>query len=144
MPNRRFAALVAGAFLAASPALAGLGRPSATNVDGVPTLSGGVGEDERKTLEAIDDHYNLKLVFAVDGGALVSDVEIAVTNADGLVLLDTTAGGPWFYAQLPKGEYGIAAEKDGTSVERRVRVGWGSQTTVEFDWDEDDLRTASR
>jgi hypothetical protein len=58
--------------------------------------------------------------------------------------MDTVAGGPWFYAQLPKGEYDIVAIKDGKSIERHVRLGWGRQTTVAFDdWREQDLRTAA-
>jgi hypothetical protein len=145
MRNQGLAACAAGMiFLCASTAFGGLGRPTVKNLDGVPTLSGGVGEDERKAIEAIDDHFNLKLVFSLDSGLLVSDVAVTLSDAEGRVLVDTTTSGPWFYAQVPKGEYTIVASKDGKALEQRVKVGWGRLTTVKFDdWSERDLRAAS-
>ena len=145
MRNQGMAAVAAGMiFVWSSIAVAGLGRPTVKNLDGVPTLSGGVGEDERRVIEAIDDHFNLKMVFSLDRGQLVSDVGVAVTDAEGHVLVDTIASGPWFYAQLPKGEYTVVATKDGNALERHVKVGWGRQTTIVFDdWSERDLRSAS-
>ena len=145
MRNLPAAASAASVLFAFVPARAGLGRPTAKNVGGVPTLTGGVGEEERRTLEAIDDRYNLKLVFSLDRGALLSDVDVSITDGADHMLLETTAGGPWFYAQLPRGRYTVVAQKDGKALEREVQVGWGRQTTVVFDdWAARDLRTSSR
>src|SRR5688500_9081932 len=78
-------ALAVLALLSVTPVFAGLGRPTAQNVGGVPTLSGGIGEDERRLLDAVDDKFNLKLVFALDRSAaptpgapapLLSDVDV--------------------------------------------------------------------
>ena len=154
MKIRTLSTLAAFALLSAAPVFAGLGRPTAQNVGGVPTLSGGIGEEERRLLEAVDDKFNLKLVFALDRSAaptsgapapLLSDVDVTITDDDDRVLLETTAGGPWFYAQLPRGRYKVVAQKDGTALERTVQVGWGRQTTILFDdWDARDLRASSR
>jgi hypothetical protein len=154
MEIRPISAIAAFALLSVAPAFAGLGRPTTQNVGGVPTLSGGIGEEERRQLEAIDDKFNLKLVFALDRSAaptpggpapLLSDVDVTISDSQDRVLLQTMAGGPWFYAQLPRGRYDVVVQKDGTALERKVEVGWGRQTTILFDdWDARDLRASSR
>ena len=70
---------------------------------GVSYVCGGIGTDSINRLSSLAGDFNLKLVFALNSGAYVSDVRVAIANAAGKTLLDTTSEGPWFLTRLPAG-----------------------------------------
>jgi hypothetical protein len=42
-------------------------------------------------------------------------------------VVDTVASGPWFYAQLPAGEYAVTATSEGKLLTQRIAIkdnGW--------------------
>ena len=89
----------------------------------VPHISGGVGYDERAQMEAVKSQYNLRLLFAISGsGSYLSSVGVKIQDARGATLLDATSNGPWFYAQLPPGTYGLTLDNQGQIQTRRVSV----------------------
>jgi hypothetical protein len=99
-------------------------------------VSGGVGEDSRERLDALKD-FKLKLVFAASSGAYLSSVQVDIADAAGKLLLQTTADGPIFLADLPPGRYRVAASFAGKRIERRIAVAAGKHSarqTLHFHW----------
>ena len=74
---------------------------------------GGVGSDEREALEERAKGYNVKLIFAEKRGDFVSGVSLQITTAQGAVIAALKVEGPWFYIQLPQGNYSIRARLRG-------------------------------
>lgn len=130
---RGFAAILMGS-TALLPAVHAYSDNVVTNASGVSYVSGGIGTDSIDRLSAIAKDFNLKLVFALTSGAYVSDVRVAIADATGKTLLDTTSDGPWFLTRLPAGNYQIVATFAGNTVQRHVAVGAAKLRTVDFRW----------
>jgi len=101
---------------------------------GVSYVSGGVGTDSIDHLSSLAGNFNLKLVFALNSGSYVSDVKVAIADAAGRTLLDTTSDGPWLLTRLPAGNYQIVATFAGNAVRRQATVGAAKLRTVDFRW----------
>ena len=101
---------------------------------GVSYVSGGVGTDSIDRLNSLASDFNLKLVFALKSGEYVSGVRVAIADAAGKTLLDTTSEGPWFLTKLPVGNYQIVATFAGNAVKRQVAVGAAKLRTIDFRW----------
>lgn len=110
---------------------AGAASPAATGA--IPHVSGGIGEGEQQQLLARQREYNLKLVFTLNEGNYIADVNVAVKDKSGKTVLEDIAGGPFFLAKLPAGQYSVAATYDGKTVTRKVSVGGGLHTE-QFRW----------
>ena len=67
--------------------------------------------------------YNLHLAFANKNGEFLADVRLAIRDADGMVVLRALSDRPYYFAQLPEGNYEVAAEFGGATRTRSVRVG---------------------
>jgi hypothetical protein len=80
---------------------------------GFQYLFGGISSDEREAMEERAKGYNLKLVFAEKRGAFVSGVTVTIANAKGAEIAALKTEGPWFYIQLPPGDYSIKARLRG-------------------------------
>jgi hypothetical protein len=101
---------------------------------GVTYVSGGVGKESIDRLSSLARDFNLKLVFAMKSGAYVSGVRVAIADAAGKMLLDTTSEGPWFLAKLPAGNYQVVANFEGTALKKQVAIGAARLRTVDFRW----------
>ena len=134
---KRFVLFVAVLAVAGS-AVAQLALQSA---NGIRYASGGIGESERDELMLVLPDYNLKLVAAAQkSGAFLSDVRLAVLDASGAKVLETTLDGPWFVARFPPGRYtlelahGTVAQKRAVTIPaqgRRVEyVYWAEPTAT--------------
>ena len=80
---------------------------------GYPYLFGGVSSDEREAMEERAKGYNVKLVFAEKRGAFVSGVTLAISTTKGAEITSQKTDGPWFYIQLPPGDYSVKATLKG-------------------------------
>ena len=80
---------------------------------GFPYLFGGVGSDEREAMEERAKGYNLKLIFAEKRGAFISGVTVVIASAKGAEIASLMTEGPWFYIQLPPGDYSVKASFKG-------------------------------
>ena len=98
---------------------------------GIKYMAGGVGIDQRAAMDRMDKIYNLKLVFAEPSGPYLASVKVAIENASGEKLIQTTDNGPWFFAKLPDGKYRIVATFRGEKQVREVEIGQGLQTVTE-------------
>lgn len=106
--------------------------------EGVPWLSGGVGEVERQAITATAARdYNLKLEFARADGSYLSNVDVVVSDANGQAVATVTSSGPWLLLDLPAGGYRVRAGIEGRpSFEQAVNVaGSGMQTVVFNRWE---------
>lgn len=104
------------------------------NTGGIAHASGGVGADSIDQLNAITGNFNLKLVFALQSGNYVSDVQVVIADAQGKTVLDALSAGPWFLAKLPAGQYQVVATFGGKAVKRQVKIGKARLQSVDFRW----------
>ena len=100
-----------------------------------PYLTGGIGDEERESLQSRAGSYNLQLLFAVKvSGEYLASVRVAITAADGRPVLAAEGAGPWFYAQLPAGRYQLAVETNAIRQTRWVTIDSGKTTKAYFYW----------
>ncbi|MGH7808948.1 MAG: hypothetical protein ACREP5_01600, partial [Candidatus Binatia bacterium] len=103
---------------------------------GYPYLFGGVGTEEREAMEERAKGYNLKLVFAEKRGAFISGAVVMIATAKGDEIDMMTVKGPWFYIQLPAGDYSIKATFKGQTKQiTKLTVPKGKRVQQGFIWD---------
>ncbi|WP_300754340.1 carboxypeptidase-like regulatory domain-containing protein [Janthinobacterium sp.] len=103
----------------------------------VEYLSGGIGLDESTAIKNASRQWPLSLVFSVQAAGraqFASDVKLEVRDAKGVVVLQTTASGPYLLARLAPGSYSLHASLAGKTLERKVEVKAGSSARVELVW----------
>jgi hypothetical protein len=100
----------------------------------VPTVSGGVSLNARDNLRSQAPDHNVKMVFSLNTGNYVSDVQVKVTDAAGRTVIDDTSNGPWLMAKLPPGSYTATATYNGTPVTQRFSIGKSGIRTANFRW----------
>lgn len=104
---------------------------------GIAFVSGGFGSEERDQLHAMQDRFTLKLVFALDSGSYLADVNVRIMDRHGNTLLETRTNGPILMANLAAGNYTVVADRDNSEKERTVSVRSGGTTEVTFTWPAD-------
>ena len=97
-------------------------------------VSGGVSVNARDNMRAQTPPHNLKMVFALNTGNYVSDVQVKVTDKSGKVVLEDISNGPWLFANLPAGTYTATATYNGTPMTQKVTVARGGARTAQFRW----------
>lgn len=91
--------------------------------NGVTYLCGGVGQEEASYLKGEARNHDLMLTFAAHNGEYLADVNVAIDDAKGNPVLQTTCDGPMMLVDLPKGgAYRIHAEANGYALNRTVNV----------------------
>ncbi len=70
-------------------------------------VTGGIGDDERSSIESAKGDYNLHVMSASINGAFVGDARVVVSTG-GKEMLNVVAG-PLLYAKLPAGNYSLEA-----------------------------------
>jgi hypothetical protein len=97
--------------------------------DGIEYVTGGIGvEAQERFSELAKDRFNLKLVFTLNEGNYIADVNVAVKDARGGTVVEEMADGPYFLAKIPRGRYTVTATYDGKTVTRTMQVGDGLRT----------------
>jgi len=99
-----------------------------------PVISGGVSLNARDNLRAQERDANLKMVFALNTGNYVSDVQVKVVDSKGKVVIDDVSNGPWVLAKLPAGSYTATATYNGKPVTQKFSVGKSGMKTAHFRW----------
>lgn len=100
----------------------------------IPYRSGGVGEGGRAAIEAVQDQYSLKLVFAYTNGEFLAEVKVVITDAADNTLVATDTDGPWLLVALPAGRYRVAATVNGETKTESVTVPARGLKTVNMQW----------
>jgi len=142
--NRRFerctiaAAMTLGTFaLAGVLSTAQAAMPPVQHQGAIEYVSGGIGIDESESMKAASSSYPLALTFAAQRGGkadYVADVTVAIRDAQGKAVLQTTAQGPYMLVKLPAGNYRISATFDGKAQEREVTVQGSGTARAMFEW----------
>ena len=101
---------------------------------GGAAVSGGVSVNARDNLRSNTPPHNVKMVFALNTGNYVSDVQVKVTDRAGKVVVDDISNGPWLYAKLPPGNYTATATYNGSPMTHRFSVGKSGVRTAQFRW----------
>lgn len=132
----RFQRLVFDLASAAGITLVLSGSVGADNHTGVEVafITGGVGASGRSEIEAVQDQYSLKLVFAYTNGDFLAEVKVVIRDAAGNTLVSTDADGPWLLVKLPAGSYQVAATVDGETKTEQVSVPASGLKTVNMLW----------
>lgn len=104
-----------------------------TSGTAVKFVAGEVGENAEARIKAVQQNFNLKLVFTLVEGNYLADVDVAIRDAGGKTLLQHLVPGPFLLAQLPSGVYEVTASYEGKPHTRKVRVG-NRLTTEYFRW----------
>lgn len=102
--------------------------------DGVAYIAGGVGESGRAEINAVQDQYSLKLVFAYTNGEFLAEVGVVITDSAGTTLVATDADGPWLLVDLAAGTYKVEATVNGETKAERVTVPASGLKTVNMQW----------
>jgi len=101
----------------------------------VSFISGGVGSDEQKAMQAVRAKYNLCLLFSEKGtGEYLSGVKVNIANPGGHTFLETVSDGPMLFAKLKPGRYVVTVDQAGHLVQRTAAVGVEQKTSLSFTW----------
>ena len=102
--------------------------------NGIPFLSGGIGDEEREAIERARKDYNVKIVLTETAGAYISNVNLEIATILGEPILALSGAGPLVLIQLPPGTYLITADYDGRKTQRSFDVKDYSAQTVVVAW----------
>jgi hypothetical protein len=101
---------------------------------GIRYVSGGIGVNGRDELNALSHQFNLRLLFAMQAGNYLADVQVNIIDARGETVLSAKSEGPWFFAQLPPGAYTVDVDALGQTQGQTVRIGGARQSRLNFYW----------
>jgi hypothetical protein len=96
-------------------------------------VTGGIGDDERNAMKAMEKDYDLRVMSASRSGAFVGDTKINIMSSNGGPVL-TTVAGPLFYADLPNGKYVVEAGNEGQTKRQNVVIAHGKPVYVHLSW----------
>ena len=107
-------------------------QPGSSN--GIPYLSGGIGDEELEEIDRARPNYNTRLVLAEASGAYVSNVTLKIATVLGEPIISLSGTGPLLLLQLPPGSYLINATYEGRTVQKRFDVRDDAAGTVSVLW----------
>ncbi|WP_321943467.1 peptidase associated/transthyretin-like domain-containing protein [Paraburkholderia tropica] len=112
----------------------GGGMPQVQQQGDVSYVSGGVGQDESKALQAAQRSWPLSLCFTGRNAEFLADVRVQLTNAHGASVLDTTSRGPYMLVRVRPGRYTVHASHNGVEKTSTVTVGSNGSARAAFVW----------
>ncbi len=96
-------------------------------------ITGGVGDEERASLESSKGQYNLWVMSASKSGEFIGETQLNLLDNKGQSLLSVTAG-PLFYAKLPPGRYTIQASAHGLAKTQKIAVDRNKPSSIHLSW----------
>jgi len=103
--------------------------------EGVPHLSGGVGDEEMLAMRERAADFNLRLLFAdKTTGHYLAAVKVRIDDAQGRQILEAKADGPLFYAKLAAGRYRLTVTANGEQQMRPITIRPGLPAEAVFYW----------
>ena len=100
-------------------------------------MSGGIGSDEAAAMRREESKYPLSLEFVEHGasrGEHLAGISVTIKDAKGGTNLTTVAGGPYFLAKLPPGDYKVTAARDGQAKTQDVVIAANKPERLVFVW----------
>ena len=119
--------------LSISTASADVNVPAVQEQNGISFVSGGVGEEEKAALKALEHSYNLRITSTDKAGRFSGDTRIRVSDMQKHELVDVTAG-PFFYFNMPKGRYVVEGLNNNQTKQQTVVIAGGKLVSIHFTW----------
>ena len=112
--------------------------PDARSMNGIRFITGGIGSDVSKAMQAEAKQWPLLIEFSQADGqakpAWVSGVKISISDAKNAPLLDTICDGPLMLVKLPPGSYSIAASYNGVAQNRTLVIAKDMPQRIVITW----------
>ncbi len=108
------------------------GAPKVQRAGGIEYVNGGIGEESRAALQALQPEFPLRLVFSTRGGEYFVADTVTVGDDRGQ-LLALPSVGPILMLKLPPGDYTVNAIYSGRTEQKQIKVGHAAQT-VNWRW----------
>ena len=112
----------------------GGGMPQVQRQGSVEFVSGGVGLDESKALQAARSQWPLSLRFTGRNAEFLADVHVRIVDAHGASVLDATSRGPYMLVRVRPGRYTVHVSHDGVNKTSAVTVGSNGSARASFVW----------
>jgi hypothetical protein len=112
----------------------GGGLPQIQQQGDVSFVSGGVGLDESKALQAAQSQWPLSLRFTGPGSDFLADVHVRVVDAHNGDVLSTTARGPYMLVKLRPGRYTVHAQYKDRDQSKAVTIPAKGTAKTAFYW----------
>lgn len=112
----------------------GGGLPQIQQRGGVSYVSGGVGLDESRALQAAQSRWPLALRFTGPRGEFLADVHVSIVDAHNSEVLSTTSRGPFMLIRLHPGRYTVHAKYNDNEQTRAVTVPARGHVKSAFVW----------
>jgi hypothetical protein len=127
-----------------SMSYASTGSPEVKTYQGISYVSGGIGMEEREAVRAMGKKDDLELSFALQNKNYLGGAKVLIRDEKGKTILDATADGPLFFAELPEGNYNVTATALGNTLEQKAHVSAKAHARLHFTWTESNHETATR
>ncbi|WP_413187278.1 carboxypeptidase-like regulatory domain-containing protein [Paraburkholderia sacchari] len=112
----------------------GGGMPQVQQQGGVEFVSGGVGLDESKALQAARSQWPLSLRFTDSNAEFLADVRVQIVDAQGASVLNATSRGPYMLVRVRPGRYTVHVSHNGVDKTSAVTVGSNGSARASFVW----------
>lgn len=99
----------------------------------VTYLTGGIGDEDRRAMEAVRSEYNLHLMSAGLKGEFAGVTTFTIADSTGKELVHIDAG-PLTYVKLPPGKYTVRGESGGQARQQSVTIGERKGAHIHFSW----------
>jgi hypothetical protein len=110
--------------------------PSAARELSIMFVSGGDTAQSRAGMQRMSSDFDLLLTLVMANRDMhYGDTRIRVTDTTtGKQILDASADGPFFYIQIPPGDYMIDSELHGQHLVKSARIAPHQTKHLTFDW----------
>ncbi|MCE7505392.1 carboxypeptidase regulatory-like domain-containing protein [Polynucleobacter sp. IMCC30063] len=112
--------------------------PDARTINGIRFITGGIGSDVSKAMQAEAKQWPLLLEFSQADGqakpAWVAGVKVVISDAKNAPLLETVCDGPLMLVKLPPGSYSIAAFYNGMAQNRTLVIAKDVPQRIVITW----------
>jgi hypothetical protein len=112
----------------------GGGLPQIQQQGDVSYVSGGVGLDESRALQAAQREWPLTLRFTGRNAEFLADVQVRIVDAHNAEVLNTTSRGPYMLVRLHPGRYTVHAKYNDNEQNRTVTVPAQGNVKAAFIW----------
>ncbi|AXE93463.1 carboxypeptidase regulatory-like domain-containing protein [Paraburkholderia sp. DD10] len=112
----------------------GSGLPQVQQQGDVSFVSGGVGLDESKALQAAQSQWPLSLRFTGPTAEFLADVHVRVVDAHNGEVLNATSRGPYMLIKLRPGRYTVHAQYKDRDQSKAVTVPAKGSAKAAFYW----------
>jgi hypothetical protein len=106
--------------------------PEVQHAGDIAYISGGIGDEERAALRAVQKDYNLHVLSAGVKGGYVGDAHMVISDSHGQEVIHAIVG-PLFYAKLPPGHYVVTEERHEKSKKQSIVIA-DKTVSITFRW----------